>query len=68
MTILLLATVFAAYGIWYGAFARDFPQVHPFTGRTIRRYKPRLWQRVMVWAVGVFILIAAVAEIKGLWK
>ena len=68
MTIWLLATVFGAYEVWYGAFARDFPRVHPFTGRTIQRYQPRLWQRVMVCATGVLIFVTAVAEILRLWK
>jgi hypothetical protein len=68
MIPVLLATVIAAYGVWYGFFAKEFKTVHPWTARTKYRYKPKPYQRAMVVAVSVTILIAGVVEILSLWK
>jgi hypothetical protein len=40
MIPVLLAIVTAAYGLWYGLFAKEFRAVHPWTGGTKYRYKP----------------------------
>jgi len=63
-----LATVVAAYGVWYGLFAKEFKAVHPWTGRTKYRYKPKPYLRAMVVAVSLAGLIAGVAEILKMWK
>ena len=63
-----LATVVAAYGVWYGLFAKEFRAVHPWTGRTKYRYKPNPYQRALVVAVSLTILIGGVAELLRLWK
>ena len=42
--------------------------MHPWTGRTKYRYKPKPYQRAMVVAVSLTILIAGVVEIVSLWK
>jgi hypothetical protein len=68
MIPVLLATVTAAYGVWYGLFAKEFKAVHPWTGRTKHRYKPKPYLRGMVVAVSLTILIAGVAEILKLWR
>jgi hypothetical protein len=68
MILVLFATVIAAYGVWYGLFAKEFKAVHPWTGRTKYRYKPKLWQRALVVAVSLTILISGVAEILRLWR
>jgi hypothetical protein len=62
MVTVLLATVVAAYGVWYGLFAKEFRAVHPWTGRTKYRYKPKPYLRAIVVAVSLTILIAGVAE------
>jgi hypothetical protein len=68
MIIVLLATVIAAYGVCYGLFAKEFKAVHPWTGRTKYRYKPNPYQRAMVVAVSLTILVAGVAELLRIWK
>jgi hypothetical protein len=68
MILVVLATVVAAYGVWYGLFAREFKAVHPWTGRTKYRYKPNPYLRAIVVAASLTILIAGVAEILRLWK
>ena len=68
MIPVLLATVIAAYGVWYGLFAKEFKAVHPWTGRTKYRYKPKPFQRAIVVAVSLTILIGGVAEILNLVK
>jgi hypothetical protein len=62
MVTVLLATVVAAYGVWCGLFAKEFRAVHPWTGRTKYRYKPKPYLRAMDVAVSLAILIAGVAE------
>jgi hypothetical protein len=68
MITVLLAAVIAAYGVWYGLFAKEFKAVHPWTGRTKYQYKPNPYLRAVVVAVSLTILIAAVAELLRLWK
>jgi hypothetical protein len=68
MITVLLATVIAACGVWYGLFAKEFKAVHPWTGRTKYRYKPHPYLRALVVAVSLTILIAGVAELLRLWK
>jgi hypothetical protein len=68
MIPVLLATAVAASGVWYGLFAKEFRAVHPWTGRTRYRYKPKPYLRAMVVVVSLVILIAGVAEILSLWK
>ena len=63
MITVFLATMVAAYGVWYGLFAKEFKAVHPWTGRTKYRYKPKPYLRAMVVAVSLAGLIAGVAEI-----
>jgi hypothetical protein len=62
MILVLLATVTAAYGVWYGLFAKEYRAVRPWTGRTRYRYKPKPSLRAMVVAVSLMILIVGVAE------
>jgi hypothetical protein len=66
MIPVLFATAIAAYGVWYGLFAKEFKAVHPWTGRTKYRYKPKPYQRAMVVAVSLTILIAGVVEVLRL--
>ena len=66
--LVLIATSVAAYGIWYGVYAKEFTARQPYSGRVKHRYKPRTWQRVMVSTVSLVILVAGVAEIVRLWK
>jgi hypothetical protein len=68
MIPVLLATVVAACGVWYGLFAKELKAVQPWTGRTKYRYKPKPYLRAMVVAVSLAILIAGVAEILRMWK
>jgi hypothetical protein len=68
MILVLLATVIAAYGVGYGLFAKEFRAVHPWTGRTKHRYKPNPYQRAVVAAVSLTILISGLAELLRLWK
>ena len=68
MITVLLATLAAAYGVWYGLFAKEFRAAHPWTGRTKYQYQPKPFLRVMVVAVSLVILIAGVAEILRMWK
>jgi hypothetical protein len=69
MIPVFLATVVAAYGVWHGLFAKEFKAVHPWTGRTKYRYKPKPYLRAMVVAVSLAGLIAGVAEILiKMWK
>ncbi len=68
MIAVLLATMVAVYGVWYGLFAKEFKAVHPWTGRTKYRYKPKPYLRAMVVAVSLTIFIAGVAEILRMWK
>ena len=68
MIPVLVAAVVAAYGVWYGLFAKEFKAVHPWTGRTKYRFKPRPYLRALLVAVSLTILIAGVAEILSLWK
>jgi hypothetical protein len=68
MITVFLATVVAAYGVWYGLFAKEFKAVHPWTARTKYRYKPKPYLRAMVVAVSLAGLIAGVAEILKMWK
>ena len=68
MITVFLATLAAAYGVWYGLFAKEFRAVHSWTGRTNYRYQPRPYLRVMVVAVSLAIFIAGVAEILRMWK
>ena len=68
MIALLLAIVTAAYGIWYGLFAKEFRAVHPWTGRTKYRYKPGLYLRAMVVVSSLAGLIAGLAELLRMWK
>ncbi len=63
-----MATVVAAYGVWYGIFATKFTARTPWTGRVKYRYKPSSYQRVMVCAGSLIILIAGLAEVVRLWK
>jgi len=62
MIPVLLATVIAAYGVWYGLFVKEFKAVHPWTGRTKYRYQPKPYLRAIVVAVSLTILITVVAE------
>jgi hypothetical protein len=62
MIPVLLATVTAAYGVWYGLFAKDFKAMHRWTGRTKYRYKPKPYLRAVVVVVSLSILIAGFAE------
>jgi hypothetical protein len=68
MIALLLALVTAAYGIWYGLFAKEFRAVHPWTGRTKYRYKPEPYLRAIVVVSSLAILIAGLAELLRMWK
>ena len=68
MIPVLCATAVAAYGVWYGLFAKEFKAVHPLTGRTKYRYKPNPYLRGIVVAVSVTILAAGIAEIITLSK
>ena len=68
MIPVLFATALAAYGVWYGLFAKEFKAVRPWTGRTKYRYKPSPYLRAMVVTVSLAILGAGVAEIITLWK
>ena len=68
MIPVLVAAAVAVYGVWYGLFAKEFKAVHPWTGRTKYRYKPKPYLRAMVVAVSLTILIAGVVEIITLWK
>ena len=68
MIPVLLATAVAAYGVWYGLFAKEFKAVHPWTGRTNCRYKPSPYLRAVVVAVSLAILAFGVAEIVTLRK
>ena len=68
MIPVLFATLIAAYGVWCGVFAKEFKAVHPWTGRTKYRYKPKPYLRAMVVAVSLTILIAGVVEILSLLK
>jgi hypothetical protein len=64
----LLGIVTAAYGIWYGLFAKEFRAVHPWTGRTKHRYKPEPCLRAKVAVSSLAILIAGSAELLRIWK
>ena len=68
LALVLLATATAAYGLWYGIFAKEFTSRTPYTGRVKYRYKPSSFQRVTVLAGSLIILIAGVAEAVRLWK
>ena len=68
MIFVSVATVIAAYGVWYGLFAKEFRAVYPWTGKTKYRYKPNPYQRALVVAVSLTILISGVAELLRLWK
>ena len=68
MILVLLATVIAAYGVGYGLFAKEFKAVRPWTGRTKHRYKPNPYQRAVVVAVSLTILMGGVSELLRLWK
>jgi hypothetical protein len=68
MIPVLFATAVAAYGVWYGLFAKEFKAVHPWTGRTKYRYKPKPSLRAAAVVVSLAILGAGVAEIITLWK
>ena len=68
MILVLWGMVIAAYGIWYGFFAKEFKAVHPWSGRTRYRYKPGPYLRALVVAVSLAILIACVAELLRLRK
>jgi hypothetical protein len=68
MILVSVATVIAAYGVWYDLFAKEFRAVLPWTGKTKYRYKPNPYQRALVVAVSLTILIGGVAELLRLWK
>ena len=68
LVLLFLATATAAYGVWYGVFAREFTARQPYRGRVKYRYRPRTWQRIMVSTVSLLIFIAGVAEIARIWE
>jgi hypothetical protein len=68
MIALPLAIVTAAYGIWYGLLAKEFRAVHPWTGRTKYRYKPRPYLRAIVVVSSLAALIAGLAELIRIWK
>jgi hypothetical protein len=68
MIPVLVATVTAAYGVWYGLFVKEFKAVHPWTGRTRYRHKPEPYLRPLVVAACLTILIAGVTELVRLWK
>ena len=73
MIPVLLATVIAVYGLWYGLFAKEVKAVHPWTVRTKYRYKPNAYQpnayqRFLVVAGSLAILIAGVTEALRMWK
>jgi hypothetical protein len=68
MIPVFMATAVAACEVWYGLFAKEFKAVHPWTGRTKYRYKPKPHLRAVVVAVSLAILVAGVAEIITLWK
>lgn len=68
MIPVLFATAVAAYGVWYGLFAKEFKAVNPWTGRTRYRYKPNPYLGAMVVVVSLAILVVGVAEIITLWK
>jgi hypothetical protein len=68
MIPVLFATAVAAYGVWYGLFAKEFKAVHPWTGRMKYRYKPNPYLRDIVVAVSLTILAAGIAEIITLSK
>jgi hypothetical protein len=68
MIPVLFAAAVAAYGVWYGLFAKEFKAVHPWTGRTKYRYKPKPYARALVVAISLTILGVGIAEIITLWK
>jgi hypothetical protein len=68
MILVWLATVIAAYGVWYGLFAKEFTAKHPWAGKTKYRFKPNPYQRAVVVAVSLTILITGVAELLRLYK
>jgi len=68
LALVLLANANAAYGLWFGVYAKEFASRAPFTGRVKYRYKPSTFQRVMVVAGSLIILTAGAAEIVRLWK
>jgi hypothetical protein len=68
MIPVLLATAVAAFGVWYGLFAKEFRSVHPWTGRTKYRYKPKPYLRTMVVVGSLAILAAGVSEMITLLR
>ena len=66
--VVLFATAMALYGFWYGAFAREFAARYPWTGQVKHRYKPSLWQRIMVIVVSLIIGTCAIAQLLRDWK
>jgi hypothetical protein len=68
LVIVLMATAVAAYGVWYGIFVNEFTARTPYTGRVKYRYKPSPYQRVMVCAGSLIILISGLVEVVRLWK
>jgi hypothetical protein len=68
LILVFWATAVAAYGVWYGLFAKEFKAVHPWTGTAKHRCKPKPYLRAMVVAVSLAILIGGVAELLRLWK
>jgi hypothetical protein len=68
MIAVLLGSVIAAYGVWYGLFAKEFRAVQPWTGRTKYRYEPNPYLRALVVATSLALLVAGVSELPRLWK
>lgn len=68
LILVFWAAAVAAYGVWYGLFANEFRAVHRWTGKTKYKYRPSWYQRIIVTAVSLTILIAAVAELLRSWK
>jgi hypothetical protein len=68
MIPVLLATVVAACGVWYGLFAKELKAVQPWTGRTKYRYKPKPYLRAVVVVMSLTILIVGVTQLINLWK
>ena len=68
LALISLATIAGIYGLWYGAFAGQFAARHPWTGRVKYRYKPSLFQRIMVVAAGLLITICGIAQIARMLK
>ena len=68
MLVVLVATIMAAYGVWYGLFAKEFRAAHPWTGRTKYRYKPNPYLRAAVVLASLTMFIGGVAEILRIWK